>query len=286
LPKKEIIEDITEGKKKSTKKTIEKIQQDIFENLFESLIDQGCIFFGAYANRLYYKTIKYGRKGRKDPVKKIPDFDVLAENPKLCAKILKKKLQARGYENIRIINKPGVGDVIAPHIEFRVSKETVLFIYKPVSCHSYNVIKMSNKKVRIATIDTMLSFYLAFLFVKKPYYEENRILCMCEFLFKAQQKNRLRQRGLLKRFSIDCYGKQLTKEKMRAEKSEMYHKLKDKRDSKMFKWYFLRYVPHDIHNKKIKLKSKKTKTAKKIFKKIVKKNKTKKNKTKKIKQKK
>ena len=61
-----------------------------------------CIFFGAYANRLYYKTIKFGKKSQKDPVKKIPDFDVLAEDPKLCAKILKKKLQARGYEKIRI----------------------------------------------------------------------------------------------------------------------------------------------------------------------------------------
>ena len=126
----------------------------------------------------------------------------------------------------------------------------------------------------------MLSFYLAFLFVKKPYYEENRILCMCEFLFKAQQKNRLRQRGLLKRFSIDCYGKQLTKEKMRAEKSEMYHKLKNNRKSKMFHWYFLRYIPHDIYNKKISLKQKKTKH-RKTFKKIVKKQRNKtKNKTK------
>ena len=271
LPKKEIIEDLTDGKNSSEKKTIENIQKDIFENLFESLVDQGCIFFGAYANRLYYKTVKYGKKSQKGPVKKIPDFDVLAEEPVLCAKLLKKKLQARGYEHIRIINKQDVGEVIAPHIEFRVSKETALFIYKPIACHSYNIIKMSNKKVRIATIDTMLSFYLAFLFVKKPYYEENRILCMCEFLFKAQQKNRLRQRGLLKRFSIDCYGKQLTKEKMRAEKSDMYYKLKDKRKSKMFHWYFLRYIPHEANNKKIKLKKPNKKSKNKTFKKIVKK---------------
>ena len=64
----------------------------------------------------------------------------------------------------------------------------------------------------------MLSFYLAFAYVNRPYYNENRILCMSQFLFKVQQNNRLKQTGLLKRFSIDCYGKQSTIEKMREEK--------------------------------------------------------------------
>ena len=56
--------------------------------------------------------------------------------------------------------------------------------------------------------------------------KKNRILCMSEYLFDVQQKNRLSQKGLLKRFTIDCYGNQLTMEKMRAEKSERYKKLK------------------------------------------------------------
>tara|TARA_B100000902_G_C26423404_1_gene487955 strand:- start:76 stop:348 length:273 start_codon:yes stop_codon:yes gene_type:complete len=32
-------------------------------------------------------------------------------------------------------------------------------------------------------------------------------------------------------------------EKMKEEKSEMYRKLKNKRNSKEYEWYFLRYVP-------------------------------------------
>ena len=44
----------------------------------------------------------------------------------------------------------------------------------------------------------MLSFYLAFAYVKRPYYNENRIICMSEYLFDVQQKNRLAQKGLLK----------------------------------------------------------------------------------------
>ena len=60
------------------------------------------------------------------------------------------------------------------------------------------------------------------------------------------QKNRLAQHGLLKRFSIDCYGKQSTIEKMREEKAEMYKKLKNKRNSKDYEWWFLRYIPAEL----------------------------------------
>ncbi len=124
--------------------------------------------------------------------------------------------------------------------------------------------------MRIASLDTMLSFYVAFIYVNRPYYDANRILCMSQFLFKVQQKNRLRQKGLLRRFSPDCYGVQTTKEKMREEKAEMYRKLKGaKRDSKEFEWYFLRYVPGEKNknNKPPKRKKKRKKKNRKTKKK-------------------
>ena len=268
-------EKLLKNNKNESKKSLKEIQEDIFDCVFESLVNQGCIFFGAFANRLFYKLIKRTKKSRETALKKIPDFDVLATEPMTCATILKEKLKSDGYKKIKIIKKPGVGETIAEHVEFKIGDETLLFIYKPLACHSYNVLSMNNKKIRIATIDTMLSFYLAFLYVNRPYYRENRILCMCEYLFKAQQKYRLRQRGLLKRFSIDCYGKQQTKESMRAEKNEMYTKLKDKRRSKEFQWWFLRYITHEKHNNKISLKQKK-KSGRKTFKRVVKKGKRKK----------
>ena len=89
----------------------------------------------------------------------------------------------------------------------------------------------------------MLSLYLAFIYSNKPYYNVNRILCMSQYLFKVQQKNRLKQKGLLRRFSIDCYGEQDTKEKMRAEKLHKYKELKNKRKTKEYEWWFLRYIP-------------------------------------------
>ena len=74
----------------------------------------------------------------------------------------------RALKKVSIRKRKGVGEVIAPHYEVLVNKETIVVIYEPIACHSYNVIKMKGKNVKIATIDTMLSFYLAFTYVNRP----------------------------------------------------------------------------------------------------------------------
>jgi hypothetical protein len=140
-------------------------------------------------------------------------------------------------------------------------------IYEPLACHSYNMLKVNGRTIKIATIDTMLSLYLAFMYVNRPYYDPNRIICMAEYLFKVQQYNRLSQKGILKRFSINCYGKQETLTKIREEKSHRYETLK--RGTKEWDYYFLKYDPAK------KNKNKKTRKKKKTPKK--KKNKTKRN---------
>jgi hypothetical protein len=86
---------------------------------------------------------------------------------------------------------------------------------------------------------------------------------MAEFLFKVQQQNRLEQKGLLRRFSVNCYGTQLTMEKMREEKASKYKELKKHRGSKEWNWYFLKYVPADIEMEKYNKKEKNKKKTKK-----------------------
>ena len=95
----------------------------------------------------------------------------------------------------------------------------------------------------------MLSFYLAFIYADKPYFSKNRLLCMSEYLFKVQARNRLQQKGLLKRFSITCYGEQKTLETMRAEKSEIYKRVGNDKNSQEYQNYFLRYIPSSIREK-------------------------------------
>lgn len=216
---------------------------DVFTIIRDTFVNYNVVFFGSYALKLYSR---YMPKKIEKNFKKIPDFDVLSEDPELMAFRLKEQLGYNGYKDTEIIKHKGVGEIISDHIEMKVDGKTVVFIYKPIACHSYNIADTKIGKIRIATIDTMLSFYLAFMYANRDYYKKNRILCMCEFLFNVQQENRLEQKGLLKRFSIECYGKQQTMEESRKEKSDKYKELKSKRNTTEYEEYFLRYVPFEI----------------------------------------
>ena len=217
-------------------------KEEIYEIIKSTLIRQGVVFFGGYANVLYSQ---YMPKHLQHKIQNVADFDVLSNTPDVTAKIIKERLHEAGIKQVKIIKHIPIGDIIPEHYEIIVGKDTVLFIYKPIGCHSYNILKKNGQKIKVATIDTMLSFYLAFLYANKPYYNQfiDRILCMSKFLFDVQQKNRLEQNGLLQRFSIVCYGHQETVEEIRAEKSFKYKELKQSKNKKQFEEMFLNYNP-------------------------------------------
>jgi hypothetical protein len=250
--------------------------QQIYETVKETLINQSVVFFGGYAISLYSK---YMPVSLQKQLKKIPDFDVISSDPETTAEIIKERLKDINITNVKIIKRPSISDVIPIHLQVQVGKDTIAFIYKPIACHSYNNIVVQGKLVRIATIDTMLSYYLAFLYTGRNYYDVDRILCMSKFLFEVQQKNRLQQKGLLKRFSITCYGHQESREELRAEKSEKFKELKGKKGTREFEEWFLTYRPIDNDKKSLKNSNKKEKdqTSAKTKKKSSKTKKTKKN---------
>jgi hypothetical protein len=221
----------------------------IYDNVRNTLLNQGVVFFGGYAISLYSQ---YMPKNLQHKLEKVADFDVLSNDPETTAQIVKERLKDIGVKNTKIIKRDPVGEVIPLHYEVRIGKDTIAFIYKPIACHSYNVLNVAGQKVKIATIDTMLSFYLAFLYADRPYYNQflDRILCMSKFLFDVQQKNRLEQKGLLHRFSITCYGHQESVEEMRAHKAEKYKEIKQRGDKNEFEEWFLNYKPDDVKGKK------------------------------------
>lgn len=232
----------------SEKKLSEGIEKKVFHIVRDSLINQRVVFFGAMANQMYLRDIK---KFRKKKLQRIPDFDALALDPETAANIVKRQLKNEGIKNITIKKHKGVGAIIAPHYDVRVNGESVAFIYEPMACHSFNIISKGGHKIRVATLDTMLSFYLAFLYVNRPYYDPQRILCMSHYLFQVQQRHRLEQKGILKRFSINCYGdEKATKEKVRAEKTKKYKLLSGKRGTKEWDEYFLNYKPGEKDERK------------------------------------
>jgi hypothetical protein len=222
--------------------------KEIYTIVRDSITDQGLVFFGGYASRLYSRYMKGKEKAKVKNMS--PDFDALAEDPEMAALIIKERLMDSGFHGVHVYKHKGFGEIIAPHYEISIGKDTVAFIYKPLACHSYNVIRLGGKKVKVATIDTMLSFYLAFLFADRPYYDHERLICMSQYLFSVQARNRLEQKGVLRRFSISCYGKQETLEEMRAEKTKLYEELYKKRGSKKWDEVFLKYNPNEDNKKK------------------------------------
>jgi hypothetical protein len=241
----------------------------IYETVKNTLINQGVVFFGGFAEVLYSH---YMPKKLREKLENDADFDVLSNNPEKTADVVKERLNDNGIQNIKIIKREPVGEIVPEHYEVKVGKDSILFIYKPIGCHSYNNIILHGKKLKIATIDTMLSFYLAFLYANKPYYNQfiDRILCMSKFLFVVQQKNRLSQKGLLRRFSITCYGHQESIEEMKAEKAAKYKELKQSKNKNMMEEWFLNYKPDYIKYEKEAKKNKKQKIEKQKKKKKIK----------------
>ena len=217
----------------------ELITKDIFTVIKESFIEQEVVFFGGYAVYLYSRHIPE----HIETMNKVPQFDVLCENPDKCALLVKERLIDFGLKHIEIIEHDGIDDIIPKHYEIKVNKKSYAFIYEPIACHNYNTIVINKKNVNVATIDTMLSFYLAFIYTNNKHYNKDRILCLAKYLFEIEQYNRLEQNGILKRFSIKCYGKQKGLNNIYAQKAQMFKELANKKGTKEYESWFLKYNP-------------------------------------------
>ncbi len=223
----------------------EKNKEEIYQILITAFTNYGCVFFGGNALSIYSQYMPEKIKEKFD--KNSPDFDVLAEEPMDVINALKKTFKSHRL-HIKIVNHPPVGEIIPPSWEIIVGKDTVAFIYKTERCHSYNEVVVDGKKVKIATIDTMLHMYFSFLYADKPYYDETRIICMCNFLFNVQQENKLSQKGVLKRFSTTCYGHQEQLEEMKLKRSRLYKKLKNNPKDPEYQFNFFNYKPTEDFN--------------------------------------
>jgi hypothetical protein len=158
-------------------------------------------------------------------------------------------------EEVDMHARPAFGELVPPHVEVRVRGVPLAVLYKTVACHSYNVVpvpgsastksKKTKKQVRVASIDTLMALYLAFLYARQPYYSIDRLVCTATWLQKLQEKNRLEQKGLLQRFTVRCLGNQETRQEIRAEKATMYERLKNRKESREFDKWFLNYVPRE-----------------------------------------
>jgi hypothetical protein len=208
------------------------------------------VFFGGYALSLFSQFMP---RDQQQIVRKISDFDVLSTDAEKTARIVVEQLKNGGFSGARSIAYPPIGEVLPKHFEIRVGGETLAFIYEPEECVNYNEVPVgaggaggaapAGAKIRVATIDTILRFYLAFLYTDRPYFDTERLLCMANFLFRVQEQNRLNQQGMLRRFTTNCIGEQHTLEYIRAEKTAEYARLKNRQNDPEYDQWFLKYIP-------------------------------------------
>lgn len=217
-------------------------QTDIYRIVLDILIQKGVVFFGGYAASLYADRMP---EEKRQWVQQIPDFDVLYDkNIEECAQAVAKGLRKAGYEGVKMIENPALGKYIPRNFQIVLfEKDTVCFIHETTACHSYNTISKSGKKIKVATIDTILSFYLAFLYSGKDYIYRERILCISQYLFEVEQQNRLEQTGILKRFTMDCIGKQKSLINILEEKSAKFEALKNRKNTLEYNSWFFKYNP-------------------------------------------
>jgi hypothetical protein len=209
----------------------------------DALIEKNVIFIGGYANTLFGRYMKHVNK----KFDTITHFDALSDNPKDVAHLVKEQLDFVGHSNIVIKKRKGYDELIPPSYVVTLNEQVVCVIYKTTHCYAYNEIVINGKTINIASIDTLLHFYLAFYYASntkyKSYYKPERLLCMAQFLFEIQEHNKLNQHGLLKRFVINCKGHEETREELRQILNSKYNELKKSPNPEEQEKYFLKYSP-------------------------------------------
>jgi hypothetical protein len=230
---------------------------EIFNLIRDEAISEKLVFFGGYACSLFSEHLK--KADRPILYSSMPSFDLLSEHAEKSASKIKKVLDKTGdFKSVIIEKREEFGEHVSSHYEIIVDGRTVAFVYEPSpgACHNYNIVKINGKDVHIATTDTILSFYLLFLYVNRPYYDRDRLLCMSQYIYDLQNDKLTKNEGIFKRFSNPCIGKQVTLKDIKDVKSHMFEKLKNKKGTREYDEWFLNYNPIEKHKKNKALKGK------------------------------
>ena len=211
------------------------------------------MFLGGFSDMFYLKFLK-GIKINRDKVIKDNNnyiIDILSKNPENTIKKIKeiKEINNNSSEiNIKVVKKITQDDILPSHYYVTISNNEInvnINIYDSNDkCNSYNTVKIGDNIIKIASIETKIYYYLAFMYLNDKHYDTKRIFCLANFLFLVQEQNILNKRKLLKKFPVNCYGKDKLKEDIREIKTKKYEELKNKKNSLEYHKWFLRYMPN------------------------------------------
>jgi hypothetical protein len=205
----------------------------------KTLMDEDAVFFGGFALDMFVKP----DPGAVRPAARHGGFDVLHTSPEKCAMVVSEQLQASKITGVTTVAREEVGEIIPECHEVRVNGRAVAFIYKPEACRGYNELPYGDGTIRVATIDTMMTFFLAFFYTNTDAAFRQRVLCMAKQLFDLSV-SRIHDSGAMKRFAVKCYGPRTGLNDIRIMKSAKYKDLKARGvTGAEFDDWFLKYTP-------------------------------------------
>ena len=200
------------------------------------------VFAGAFA----VDEINYKLRRRQEPeVVPMTTIVAISTEAKEVARDTKRMLESERHI-VKMEEHEEVGEVIGKHWSLHIDDRVVAVIFEALECHAMNPILINDREYRIATIDTLLTLYLPFIFVRTTLFTRDQIICLCNDLSSLAQECGIDARGPLARFDRPCYGNQTTLADIRRKKSQRFKRLQGKQDKKSreeWTYYFLRYEP-------------------------------------------
>lgn len=180
----------------------------------------------------------------KTPRKWMLPLDILV-TPEKRAEVSKKIMGIfKKHETVKSREFPEFEELMPARTDIKNAKSVLVRLYETTACHSYHE---TPSGLRVASIPTLLQFFLSALYAPKEFLEaqpEQRFLCTAEHLVNLANSTSRRYKILT---PLTCIGTQKNLVTMRAERSEIYKKLSQNRESREFLELFFSYVPTDLN---------------------------------------
>ena len=211
------------------------------EIVYKELVRHQVVFLGSLAFDVMSQT------ENNSP---LSEYYVLTKNTAETARQIKTALNKGGFADARYteITAKEVVEWIGKHYLIIVQKQVVAILIEPTACHSFNEIEWKGDKVKIASLFTILSYYMLFMFLDEPYLDNNQMICMAKFMFELGLKTKLSGQGVLNPLSLECYGQQTTLRDIFSLKNQKYKQLGRNRNKtpaeiQEYNSFFFRYIP-------------------------------------------
>lgn len=174
------------------------------------------------------------------------DLLVTPDKREKIAKTLLEYLENKAEQKLKLDVQPAYEELLPAHTDIDDPKtgKTLIRIYETDACHSYHE---TSSGLMLASIPTLLQFFLAVLYAPKHFLEEvpeQRFLCAADYLVAMANNNLPRRYKLLT--PITCLGKQKSLLDMRKDRSVLYEKLSKNKSSPEFLEFFFSYIPTSL----------------------------------------